>query len=119
MNAVLYKPLQGEFITIIFIIVVSIIIIIIIIIVVINVIILLYYYHYYHYYHLYYYHLKKSEMEDVDKKKRCWLQKNVGDFMLRDSSVSTTQWQVFKIYLTIKRQWTLATGIDGLFLIIT
>ena len=39
--------------------------------------------------------------------------------MLRDSSVSTTQWQVFKIYLTIKRQWNLATGIDGLFLIIT
>ena len=39
--------------------------------------------------------------------------------MLRESSVSTTQWQVFKIYLTIKKQWTLATGIDGLFLIIT
>ena len=72
MNAVLYKPLLGEFITIIFIIVVSIIIIIIIIIiVVINVIILLYYYHYYHCYHLYYYHLKKSEMEDVNKKKSC------------------------------------------------
>ena len=39
--------------------------------------------------------------------------------MLRDSSASTTQWQVFKTYLTIKTQWTLATGIDGLFLIIT
>ena len=60
MNAVLYKPLLGEFITIIFIIVVSVIIIIIIIIVAINVIILLYYYHYYHYYHLYYYRLKKK-----------------------------------------------------------
>ena len=37
-----------------------------------------------------------------------------GDFMLVDSSISCTQWQMFRIILAIKTEQNLITGIDWL-----